>query len=49
MAFGQTVGLSSLPFVPATLSGDIIMISGNFMGTLFLALLAATLYRRIAR
>lgn len=49
MGFGQTVGLSGLPFVPVNLWGKVIMISASFLGTLFLALLAATLYRRIAR
>lgn len=49
MGFGQTVGLSGLPFLPITLYGKIIMLSGSFIGTLFLALLAATLFRRIAR
>lgn len=49
LGFGQTVGLSGLPFSPITLFGKIIMLSESFLGTLFLALLAATLYRRIAR
>ncbi len=49
MGFGQTVGLSGLPFVPVNLYGKVIMLSESFLGTLFLALLAATLYRRIAR
>ncbi len=48
IAFGQTVGLSGLD-VPATLMGNIIAISESFLGALYLALLAATLYRRIAR
>jgi hypothetical protein len=49
MGFGQTLGLSGVPFLPITLYGKIIMLSESFLGTLFLALLAATLYRRIAR
>lgn len=49
MGFGQTVGLSGLPFVPTTLFGEIIILLESFIGTLFLALLAATIYRRIAR
>lgn len=47
--FGQTLSLSGLPFDHATFSGEIIMLVESFLGTLFLALLAATFYRRIAR
>jgi hypothetical protein len=49
IAFGQTVGLAGLAYAPVTLLGNIISISESFLGTLYLALLAATLYRRIAR
>ena len=49
MGFGQTLGLSGVPFLPINLYGEIIVLSESFLGTLFLALLAATLYRRIAR
>jgi hypothetical protein len=49
MGFCETVGASSPSFVPLTLGGQIITLSASLLGTLFLALLAATLYRRISR
>lgn len=47
--FSQTVGLTGLQFEQVTLVGKFIMFAESFLGTLFLALLAATFYRRIAR
>ncbi len=49
MGFGETIGASSLSLTPISISGKLILLSASFLGTLFLALLAATLYRRIAR
>ena len=49
MGFCETVGASSPSFVPSTLGGQLIALSASLVGTVFLALLAATLYRRIAR
>ena len=49
MGFCETVSASSPSFVPSTLGGQLITLSASLLGTLFLALLAATLYRRIAR
>lgn len=49
MGFCETVSASSPSFVPSTLGGQLITLSASSLGTLFLALLAATLYRRIAR
>lgn len=48
--FGVTLGMSSgASLVPITFLGKLLVLFENFLGTLFLALLAATLYRRIAR
>ncbi len=49
MGFCETVNASSPSFSPSTLAGQLITLSESLLGTLFLALLAATLYRRIAR
>jgi hypothetical protein len=49
MGFCETVSASSPSFIPSTFGGQLITLSASFLGTLFLALLAATLYRRIAR
>jgi uncharacterized protein YjbI with pentapeptide repeats len=49
MGFCETVSASSPSFVPSTLGGQLITLSASLLGILFLALLAATLYRRIAR
>ena len=49
MGFGETIGASGLSFTPINTFGKLILLSESFLGTLFLALLAATLYRRIAR
>lgn len=49
MGFCETVSASSTSFVPSTLGGQLITLFASLLGTLFLALLAATLYRRIAR
>lgn len=49
MGFCETISASSPSFVPSTLGGQLISLSASLLGTLFLALLAATLYRRIAR
>ena len=49
MGFGETLGAINLGLTPVTMSGKLILLSASFLGTVFLALLAATLYRRIAR
>lgn len=47
--FSETVGASGLSIVPAAFASKIMILSQSFIGTIFLALLAATIYRRIAR
>ena len=49
MSFAETVGASSISYVPSTFGGQIITYAESLLGILFLALLAATLYRKIAR
>lgn len=49
MAFCETVHATSSSFAPSTLGGQLITLSASLLGAIFLALLAATLYRRIAR
>lgn len=47
--FGGTIRISSISFTPISVYGKLLLLSEGFLGTLFLALLAATLYRKIAR
>ncbi|MCF8009513.1 MAG: pentapeptide repeat-containing protein [Halanaerobiales bacterium] len=49
MGFGETIGAINLSLTPVTIAGKLVLLSASFLGTLFLALLAATFYRRIAR
>ncbi len=49
MGFCETVSATSKSFIPSTLGGQLVTLSASLFGTLFLALLAATLYRKIAR
>ena len=49
LIFSETLNASGASFIPATSTGKLILLAVSFLGTLFLALLAATLYRRIAR
>jgi len=49
MGFGETIGAINLSLTPVTIAGKLILLTASFLGTLFLALLAATFYRRIAR
>lgn len=49
MGFGETLGAINISLAPVTIEGKFILLSSSFLGTLFLALLAATIYRRIAR
>lgn len=49
LGFSETVGASGLSVVPATFFGKFMLLLESFLGPLFLALLAVTLYRRIAR
>ena len=49
MGFSETVGASSISYVPTTFGGQLVTYSASLFGILFLALLAATLYRKIAR
>ncbi|MBU1087153.1 MAG: pentapeptide repeat-containing protein [Candidatus Omnitrophica bacterium] len=49
LAFSKTVGTTIIAATPVTFSGKIIVLGASFIGAIFLALLAATLYRKIAR
>lgn len=49
MMFGVTIRLSSISLIPISIFGKLILLLESFLGTLFIALLAATLYRKIAR
>lgn len=48
-AFAETLGVGATPLSPATSAGLVLQVLEGFLGTLFLALLAAGAYRRIAR
>ncbi len=48
-AFAETLSLGATPFVPASSFAKGLQVFQGFLGTLFLALLAAAVYRRIAR
>lgn len=47
--FCETVNATTQSVTPLALAGQVITLSASLLGTLFLALLAATLYRKIAR
>ena len=49
LGFSKAVGTSVPSIIPATFGAKILYLSQNFIGAIFLALLAATIYRRIAR
>jgi hypothetical protein len=49
MGFDATIKGVGISLTPISIFGKLILLSESFLGTLFLALLAATLYRRIAR
>ena len=48
-AFSGTISVSVLSVIPTSLLGKLILLAESFFGTIFLALLAATFYRRITR
>lgn len=45
----DTLGFGAGPVIPATVSAQILHLSQSFLGTIFLAMLVAALYRKIAR
>jgi len=49
MVLTETVNASSISFLPDTFGGQVVTYLASLSGIIFLALLAAALYRRIAR